>query len=322
MALDFVAGCFGGCAGILVGHPLDTIKIRIQTQDYKNPQYRGTIHCFKKVIEKESLSGLYKGISSPLAGVAVINAIVFGVYGTVQKNLTEPESLKSCFASGAVAGLVQSFICSPMELVKSRTQIQESKIITGPFQTFRDIYRKQGLKGIFKGLNITFLREGLGFGIYFSTYEWLTRNNDSKPISTLHLLGAGGTAGAASWMFTYPLDVIKSRIQIDGMSGNKQYQNSFDCLIKSVRTEGLRFLFRGLSPTLIRAFPSNAATWAVVSWIMELFKTNQVPEKNAEFMENNFWDGIPSKSIYSYNFCFMYNSYVKYLTDNTFREFD
>lgn len=108
-----------------------------------------------------------------------------------------------------------------MELVKSRTQIQESKIITGPFQTFRDIYRKQGLKGIFKGLNITFLREGLGFGIYFSTYEWLTRNNDSKPISTLHLLGAGGTAGAASWMFTYPLDVIKSRIQIDGMSGMK-----------------------------------------------------------------------------------------------------
>ena len=108
-----------------------------------------------------------------------------------------------------------------MELVKSRTQIQESKIITGPFQTFRDIYRKQGLKGIFKGLNITFLREGLGFGIYFSTYEWLTRNNDSKPISTLHLLGAGGTAGAASWLFTYPLDVIKSRIQIDGMSGMK-----------------------------------------------------------------------------------------------------
>lgn len=124
------------------------------------------------------------------------------------------------FASFYFLGLVQSFICSPMELVKTRVQIQTNKILLGPLQCLCNVYKTEGLRGVFRGLNITFLREGLGFGIYFSTYEWLTRSENSKPVSTLHLLAAGGTSGAASWFFTYPLDVIKSRIQIDGMSGD------------------------------------------------------------------------------------------------------
>lgn len=68
-------------------------------------------------------------------------------------------------------------------------------------------------------MNITFLREGPGFGSYFLCYELLTRNESSESISTPHMLLAGGTAGAVSWFLAYPIDVIKSRMQVDGMTG-------------------------------------------------------------------------------------------------------
>jgi solute carrier family 25 carnitine/acylcarnitine transporter 20/29 len=68
--------------------------------------------------------GLYKGMTSPMAGVAVINAIVFGVYGNFQRRVAQPDCLSSHLMAGAVAGFVQSFVCSPMELVKTRLQVQ------------------------------------------------------------------------------------------------------------------------------------------------------------------------------------------------------
>uniref|UniRef100_A0A915L4U1 Uncharacterized protein n=1 Tax=Romanomermis culicivorax TaxID=13658 RepID=A0A915L4U1_ROMCU len=60
MALDFAAGLVGGAAGVLVGHPFDTVKARLQTQ-HLGGIYKGTLHCFTEIARKESFLGLYKG---------------------------------------------------------------------------------------------------------------------------------------------------------------------------------------------------------------------------------------------------------------------
>lgn len=92
---------------MLVGHPFDTIKVHLQTQNPKNPLYRGTFHCFQSIIAKDSFRGLYKGISSPMGGVALVNAIIFGVYGNIQRRSSDPDSIKSHFLAGSAAGLAQ-----------------------------------------------------------------------------------------------------------------------------------------------------------------------------------------------------------------------
>uniref|UniRef100_A0A1I7XP13 SLC25A22 n=1 Tax=Heterorhabditis bacteriophora TaxID=37862 RepID=A0A1I7XP13_HETBA len=61
-AVDFFAGCIGGAAGVLAGHPLDTVKVRLQIQSHGAKVYRGTWHCFRTIIEKEGFKGLYKDI--------------------------------------------------------------------------------------------------------------------------------------------------------------------------------------------------------------------------------------------------------------------
>lgn len=84
------------------------------------------------------------------------------------------------------------------------------------------------------------------------------------------MLLAGGFAGMASWFVSYPIDVLKTRVQMDGSDGRRTYEGMVDCYKKSVAREGYKFLFRGLMPTLVRAFPVNAACFTVVTWSMRI----------------------------------------------------
>lgn len=142
---------------------MDTVKVHLQTQDVKSPIYKGTLHCLRSILSKDGASGLYRGMTSPLGGVAVVNSIVFGVYGNSQKVAEDPSSLKSQFISGSLAGLAQSFVCSPMELAKTRLQVQETNgakhKFKGPLSCLNHIYRTEGYRGIFRGLGVTALRD-------------------------------------------------------------------------------------------------------------------------------------------------------------------
>nr|CAD7568960.1 unnamed protein product [Timema californicum] len=243
-----------------------TTQVCLQTQDFRNPQYRGTIHCVSSLLKKEGMKGLYKGMSSPMSGVALVNAIVFGVNGNVQRRMSDPDSMKSLCLAGASAGFVQSFVCSPMELVKTRIQIQQNNRSSykNPLDCLVKVARTEGYRhGVFKGLGVTILRDVPAVSSYFLAYELMTRSY-AAPISTLHMLIAGGLAGTFSWVVTYPVDVIKSRLQADGVG---KYDGLVDCFRKSVRSEGFSFLTRGLTSTVLRAFPTNAATFAVVTWV-------------------------------------------------------
>lgn len=79
----------------------------------------------------------------------------------------------------------------------------------------KQIWNSEGIRGIYRGLGITVAREIPAFGLYFSSYEFMTRQSGpSKPVGTLHMMAAGGMAGVFSWLFTYPIDFLKSRLQV------------------------------------------------------------------------------------------------------------
>jgi solute carrier family 25 (mitochondrial carnitine/acylcarnitine transporter), member 20/29 len=74
------------------------------------------------------------------------------------------------------------------------------------------------------------------------------------------LLLAGGLSGIISWLVSFPQDVVKSRYQAD-----EQYSSARNCALMSYRAEGLKVFSRGLWSTVLRAFPTNAATLTVVT---------------------------------------------------------
>ncbi|XP_790209.1 mitochondrial basic amino acids transporter [Strongylocentrotus purpuratus] len=276
MAADFIAGTLGGVAGVLVGHPFDTVKVRLQTQSSTAPKYSGAFNCCIKIVQQESVFGLFKGMASPLVGLTFINALLFGVQGNMQRQFDKP-SLHSHFISGSVAGFVQSFISGPMELAKIKVQIQGKERkgkYHGSIDALRQIYRMEGVRGCYRGLMLTIARDTPGLGIYFMSYELycseLAKLDADGQIGITGLLVAGGLSGMSSWILTYSFDVFKTRLQADGLDGKNKYKGSIDVIRKSIRKEGIRVINKGLGTTLLRAFPTNAAIFTCATLSLEL----------------------------------------------------
>lgn len=94
--------------------------------------------------------------------------------------------------------------------------------------------------------------------------------------SAFYTLMAGGLAGTFSWIISFPVDVIKSRLQVDGIDGTTKYNGAIDCMKKSYREEGMKFFTRGLNSTLMRAFPMNAVCFLVVSYVMKFLENKSI----------------------------------------------
>ncbi|KAH7307381.1 hypothetical protein KP509_22G056400 [Ceratopteris richardii] len=268
---EFVAGGIGGMAGVIAGHPLDTIRIHIQQPKALPMISTSMADISQRINALGGLSAFFKGMGPPLASIAVQNAVAFSTYDHFLRTLwgktDDPPPYRRVAMAGFGAGLIQTAILTPVELVKIRlqlsTSVPQSRI--GPLDVVRSIFRLEGLPGLYRGLGITILRDAPAFALYFSsneyTLEWLHPGcRKSKENSLLTSFIAGGVAGITSWIICYPPDVIKSRLQAQGAPGSSsKYTGIIDCLRKSIKEEGCTVLWRGLGTAVVRAFIANAA---------------------------------------------------------------
>ncbi|KAJ3304259.1 hypothetical protein HDV03_002996 [Kappamyces sp. JEL0829] len=271
--VDLTAGIFGGCLGVLSGHPFDTIKVRLQTQTKGSKM--GVVSCFQSIVKKEGVAGLYKGMASPMVGVAVVNSLLFAVYGTALRLCAkDPENptVSDVFIAGCISGSVNGFFSCPMELIKIRLQNQTNsrreanRLYQGPVDCIRKIVRKDGVRGLMRGLPTTLVREIPSYGAYFAAYEVFCRMipNADPNVPSVGILLAGGFAGVVGWLSTYPVDVVKTRLQSIQEDRQPKYHNLRNGFRIILREEGYRVFFSGLGATAIRAFPTNAAVFAGV----------------------------------------------------------
>ncbi|XP_052180385.1 mitochondrial arginine transporter BAC2 [Diospyros lotus] len=274
---EFVAGGFGGVAGIFTGYPLDTLRIRQQQRANTGSAFS----ILRNVVGNEGPLALYRGMAAPLASVTFQNAMVFQIYAVLSRAFdsslpaTEPPSYKGVALGGVGTGAIQTLLLSPVELVKIRLQLQRTSHQnapatsttdgqSGPVRVAKTIFRTEGLRGIYRGLTITVLRDAPAHGFYFWTYEYTREHlhpgcRKSGQESFQTMLVAGGLAGVASWMCCYPLDVIKTRIQAQSQTSPVKYKGIVDCFRRSVREEGYSVLWRGLGTAVSRAFIVNGA---------------------------------------------------------------
>ncbi|KAJ2777039.1 hypothetical protein H4R18_005355 [Coemansia javaensis] len=281
---DFAAGTMGGWAQVVVGHPFDTIKVRMQTQPTP-PIYSGGMDCLRATVRNEGAGALYKGVTSPLAGIGFCNAVVFAANGfflrLLQGDSREPLGIGQKTLAGGLAGGVMSFLNCPVELLKVRLQTQTSmapvaghKPYTGVFNCGVRTFQERGLAGLYRGLGITILRDIPSFLAYFGAYEALKSafvyrrlgSTDGSKSNGLEQFLAGGFAGISAWLGAYPQDVIKSRVQM-----NYKYRSTAEATraLLQEASGNWRVLFRGFGPTIVRAFPANAATFVAYEWTIK-----------------------------------------------------
>ena len=194
--------------------------------------------------------------------------------------------------AGCIAGACTSPMCSISELVKIQMQTDTSigsEAKPNAWQMVRRIVRERGwgTSGLCRGAGLTLCREVPGCGVYFFSYDWCQQRfkdvqelwrehddgdferekfrhkivtRDSVLLETISCLVSGGCAGAISWAITMPIDVLKTTVQAQ-VGSSKESISSLQSAKLGYHREGVAFFYRGLKPTLVRAFVVNAGVF-------------------------------------------------------------
>jgi solute carrier family 25 (mitochondrial carnitine/acylcarnitine transporter), member 20/29 len=222
-----------------------------------------------------------------LVGIGACVSVQFGAFHYARRAFEAQNTLNhnradlsygQYYAAGAFAGIANTFLSSPIEHIRIRLQTQPhgaNRLYNGPIDCMKKLSAHEGvLRGLYRGTAVTVLREAQAYGVWFTTFEYLmnadARRNaiERKDISTLKVALYGGLAGEALWLGSYPFDVVKSKMQSDGFGANQKYKSMRDCFAKTWRTEGAVGFWRGIGPTLLRAMPVSAGTFATVELTM------------------------------------------------------
>ncbi|KAI0411571.1 mitochondrial carrier domain-containing protein [Xylaria grammica] len=288
-AKDLFAGAVGGVAQVLIGQPFDIVKVRLQT----TTQYSSALNAATTIYAKEGPLAFYKGTLTPLLGIGACVSIQFGAFGYAKRYFETANAARSLgaakdlsygqyYAAGAFAGVANSVISGPIEHVRIRLQTQPhgaGRLYTGPLDCVRKLSAQAGgLRGVYRGEAVTIIREAQAYGMWFLAFEWMmnadaARNGIARSeVPAYKVALYGGLAGEALWLGSYPFDVIKSKMQTDGFGPNMRYKSMRDCFAQTWRAEGMRGFWKGIGPTLLRAMPVSAGTFAVVEATMRAIK--------------------------------------------------
>lgn len=179
--MQFVAGGIAGTSEICVMYPLDVVKTRFQLQVTTPSRlsgpvgggYTSILDCFKKIIQQEGPTKLYRGILAPIMIEAPKRAVKFASneqYTRLYKGiLPNVSSQKLSIATGVSAGLTEALIVVSFELIKIRMQDkQNASLYKNTLDCVKKIYQLEG--GLFaftRGLEATLWRHASWNGAYF-----------------------------------------------------------------------------------------------------------------------------------------------------------
>ncbi|GJN07346.1 hypothetical protein PR202_ga25170 [Eleusine coracana subsp. coracana] len=278
------AGSLGGVVEACLMQPADVVKTRLQL-DRAGAQYGGSVaRCGAAVARGEGVPALWKGLTPFAAHLTLKYALRQGTNAQLlslfRDPLTGDVSTAGHLASGLCAGVVEALlIVTPFEacVVKIRLQQQKGGLspadqlkYKGPIHCARTIVGQEGLRGLWAGAVPTILRNGPNQAANFTLKSkldavlWDKRDGDGKAPDPWRSMVSGFFAGAVGPVCTGPFDVVKSRLMAQGGGSEVvKYKGTVHALRTIYAEEGLRALWRGLLPRLVR-IPSGAAlTWAV-----------------------------------------------------------
>jgi len=209
-------------------------------------------------------------MASPLIGIAAVNSLLFASYGASKRIISPyPDlSLKQIAAAGAMAGAAQAILASPVEMFKVRMQGQYGASSDKRLRAVvSEMWTKWGFRhGIMRGYWVTVAREIPAYAGFYAGFEFTKRRFQKSygpQIPFWALLTSGATGGLAYWLACYPLDVVKSRVQLRATPPTGTPVQYIAHELKAIVSEsGFVGLYRGLSPSLLRTIPAAASTFA------------------------------------------------------------
>lgn len=240
-----------------------------------------------KTVRNEGPQALYKGVTPPILGWMLSDAVMLGSLTFYRRKLLEhgfgkmakTESLSPYQVSerlptvghalaGCFAGWTVSVVANPIEQVKSRLQVQYAadktqRFYSGPIDCARRIVQSHGVAGLYSGFLSSIAFRSFFF-LWWGSYDIFSKGlkkNLAFSEPTTNFL-AGGLSAQVFWLGAFPFDAIKARIMTDPLGGRLgdgiPRNGNMRSAARSIYQQlGWRGFYRGFVPCFLRAFPAN-----------------------------------------------------------------
>ncbi|KAH3663838.1 hypothetical protein OGAPHI_005241 [Ogataea philodendri] len=277
-SIETVSGLTAGFITTLISHPLDFLKLRLQLDTTSKTQLESFRQIRNKLLLDSSANGvvqrsqlirnIYRGVGPNLLGSTTAWGLYFSFYGEYKSLLTASTQPAQSLGSSQylmcafAAGWSTSIFTNPIWVIKTR-MISTSRASPGAYLSIKDgvlqIYKKEGVSGFYRGLSPALLSVSQG-ALQFSIYDTLKAHlsGPSVHLNTSQYLYASAVSKMISTVVFYPLQVVRSRLQI------KHGRYGMVYAAKEVWTrEGLFGFYKGVFANLIRVVPATCITFAV-----------------------------------------------------------
>ena len=295
-ASALIGSALSGVLSRLVCHPLDTLKSKLQ---YDNgSSFSGTLDALYKTYASDGIRGFYRGLGVAIIGGAPGVCLYLSSYDTCKDLLIKnsyfmaANPFVSYLCSGMIAEACSCLVFVPVDVIKERLQVkirisssfapsnkETAPMYRGSYDAMRQIFRHEGLKGLYKGYGVTLLAYGPFSAIYFLSYEYLKkavvdRRSSSSDPSFGEALLCSAAAGAFASFTTNPLDLVKLRMQVHRgqLKGQqvtldeRRYQNMLSSFRTILSEEGYTGFFRGSTARILFHIPNVAITMSGYEW--------------------------------------------------------
>lgn len=255
---EILSAMGAGCATTIVGHPLDSIKVHLQT----NPSLRGSTWAAATSLYGQN--ALFRGIGPPLANAILMNTVMFSVFSTVKKSIGDDDSMRGALLAGTISGFATACVSTPTDYVKIQAQLR------GMSSTAILQHCGYSLPTLFRGHVSNLCREGVFTMTYLGLYD------QAKVEGFWQVAMVSSLTGGLAWIVSYPFDTIKSIIQSRPYDFRGEQETLLTTTKRIVKEGGgLKALYRGCGASTGRAVMVTSFRMIVYECIMDLFKAKR-----------------------------------------------
>ncbi|KAG9063466.1 Mitochondrial oxaloacetate carrier protein [Linnemannia hyalina] len=294
-ALGFLAGGIAACGAVTITNPAEVIKTRLQLQGELMRQvpgskriYTNSGQAFLHIAKYEGIRGLQRGLGCAYMYQIMMNGTRLGLYDPIKHTIhaalkTDPTKNNNVvnIAAGGIGGILSAALASPLFLVKTRLQSYSSNEASRVGQqhyykhtvdALRHIYKTEGLRGIYRGVDASMMRTGAGSAVQLPLYDVVKQ----KMITIGGLENGALCHGLSSLISGFflcivmnPFDIISTRMFNQGGS---LYKSPADCLVKTIKAEGPSALYKGFTAHYLRIGPHTIFTFVFMEQVKKVFE--------------------------------------------------
>ncbi|XP_028551411.1 peroxisomal nicotinamide adenine dinucleotide carrier isoform X2 [Dendrobium catenatum] len=299
--INGVSGAGGGIIAQLITYPLQTVNTRQQTERdlSKSINRDGTLKQMFQVVKQEGWGRLYGGLTPSLVGTAASQGVYYYFY-QIFRDRAELVSLArqrkgigdgslgmlQSLVVASLAGSVNVLLTNPIWVIVTRMQIKE-------------LYDEAGLLGFWKGVFPTLImvcNPAIQFMLYESMLKKLKKNRASnmkgaEGLTAIEIFLFGAVAKLGATVATYPLLVVKSRLQAkQGLHIDKRhrYRGTWDAITKMIRYEGLFQFYKGMGTKIVQSVFAAAVLFMIKEELVKMARlllTRDLTRKNSSRLE-------------------------------------